>query len=54
MWLVRARGWRRRLLPKTGNAYLRSALYRMAVVGSQHNPIIKEHYATSGTRVRLP
>lgn len=33
--------WR---MAKTGNAYLRSALYRMAVVGTQHNPIIKEHY----------
>jgi transposase len=31
-------------MAKTGNAYLRSALYRMAVVGTQDNPIIKEHY----------
>ena len=31
-------------MAKTGNAYLRSALYRMALVGTQHNPIIKEHY----------
>jgi transposase len=31
-------------MAKTGNAYLRSALYRMAVVGTQYNPIIKEHY----------
>ncbi len=33
--------WR---MAKTGNSYLRSALYRMAVVGTRHNPIIKEHY----------
>ena len=31
-------------MAKTGNAHLRSALYRMAVVGSRHNPIIKQHY----------
>jgi transposase len=31
-------------MAKTGNAYLRSALYRMAVVGTQYNPIIKDHY----------
>lgn len=32
-------------MAKTGNAYLRAALYRMAVVGIQHNPVIKAHYA---------
>jgi transposase len=32
-------------MAKTGNAYLRSAAYRMAVVGVQHNPIIRAHYA---------
>lgn len=32
-------------MAKTGNAYLRAALYRMAVVGVQHNPVIKAHYA---------
>jgi transposase len=32
-------------MAKTGNAYLRAAAYRMAVVGIQHNPIIREHYA---------
>jgi transposase len=32
-------------MAKTGNAYLRTALYRMAVVGIQHNPVIKAHYA---------
>jgi len=31
-------------MAKTGNAYLRTAAYRMAVVGLQHNPIIKAHY----------
>jgi transposase len=34
--------WR---MSKAGNAYLRTALYRMAVVGIQHNPVIKAHYA---------
>ena len=32
-------------MAKTGNAYLRAAAYRMAVVGIRHNPIIREHYA---------
>jgi transposase len=32
-------------MAKTGNAYLRAAAYRMAVVGVQHNPIIRAHYA---------
>lgn len=31
-------------MAKTGNAYLRSAAYRMAVVGTQHNPVIRAHY----------
>jgi transposase len=34
--------WR---MSKAGNAYLRTALYRMAVVGIQHNPVIRAHYA---------
>jgi len=34
--------WR---MSKAGNAYLRTALYRMAIVGIQHNPQIKAHYA---------
>jgi len=34
--------WR---MSKAGNAYLRTALYRMAVVGITHNPIIRAHYA---------
>jgi transposase len=32
-------------MAKTGNAYLRAALYRIAVVGLQHNPVIRDHYA---------
>jgi transposase len=34
--------WR---MSKAGNAYLRTALYRMAIVGITHNPIIRAHYA---------
>lgn len=34
--------WR---MSKAGNAHLRTALYRMAVVGIQHNPLIRAHYA---------
>ena len=34
--------WR---MAKTGNAYLRAALYRMSVVGLQHNPTVAAHYA---------
>jgi transposase len=33
--------WR---MAKTGNSYLRSAAYKMAVVGTQHNPVIRAHY----------
>jgi transposase len=32
-------------MAKTGNPYLRAALYRMALVGIQHNPVIRQHYA---------
>jgi len=32
-------------MAKTGNTYLRAAAYRMAVVGVQHNPILRAHYA---------
>jgi len=32
-------------MAKTGNAYVRAALYRMSIVGLQHNPTIKAHYA---------
>jgi transposase len=31
-------------MAKTGDAYLRAALYRMALVGIQHNPVIRQHY----------
>jgi len=34
--------WR---MAKTGNAYLRAALYRMSIVGLQHNATIAAHYA---------
>ena len=43
--------WR---MAKTGNSYLRSALYRMAVVGIQHNPIIKEHYRRKRQQGKAP
>ena len=32
-------------MAKTGNAYLRTALYQLAIVGLQHNPVIRAHYA---------
>jgi transposase len=31
-------------MSKVGNAHLRAAAYRMAVVGITHNPVIKAHY----------
>ena len=31
-------------MSKTGNAFLRAVAYRMAVVGVQHNPIIRADY----------
>ena len=31
-------------MAKTGDAYLRAALYRMALVGTVHNPVIRAHY----------
>ena len=42
-------------MSKAGNAHLRAAAYRMAVVGLQHNPVIRAHYerkraATQGNR----
>jgi transposase len=33
--------WR---MAKTGNSYLRAAAYKMAVVGTVHNPVIRAHY----------
>ncbi len=32
-------------MAKTGNAYLRTALYRMAIVGIRQDPTIRAHYA---------
>jgi transposase len=32
-------------MAKTGNAYLRAAAYRKAVVGIKPNPVIRSHYA---------
>jgi transposase len=32
-------------MSKAGNAHLRAAAYRMAVVGVAHNPVIRAHYA---------
>lgn len=43
--------WR---MAKTGNSYLRSALYRMAVVGTRHNPIIREHYRRKREQGKAP
>ena len=34
-----------RRMSKAGNAYLRTALYQLAIVGIQHNPVITAHYA---------
>ncbi len=34
--------WR---MSKAGNAYLRTALYQLAIVGIRYNPIIRAHYA---------
>lgn len=31
-------------MSKAGNAHLRAAAYRLAVVGITHNPVIKDHY----------
>ena len=31
-------------MAKTGNAHLRTTVYRMALVGTQHNPVIAAHY----------
>lgn len=41
-------------MAKSGNSYLRSALYRMAVVGTRHNPVIREHYAKKRAAGRSP
>lgn len=36
-------------MAKTGDAYLRAALYRMALVGTVHNPVIRAHYLRKRT-----
>ena len=36
-------------MSKAGNTHLRAAAYRMAVVGVQHNPVIKAHYERKRT-----
>jgi len=41
-------------MAKTGNAYLRSAAYVLAVVGIQHNPIIKAHYQRKRDQGKKP
>jgi transposase len=41
-------------MAKTGNAYLRAAVYRMAVVGIKHNPILREHYARKRAAGKSP
>jgi transposase len=43
--------WR---MAKTGNSYLRSALYRMAVVGIRHNPIVTQHYLRKREQGKAP
>lgn len=43
--------WR---MAKTGNSHLRSALYRMTVVGIRHNPILKEHYRRKREQGKAP
>ena len=32
-------------MSKAGSTHLRAAAYRMALVGTQHNPVIAAHYA---------
>jgi transposase len=41
-------------MAKTGNAYLRAAAYRMAVVGITHNPILRAHYARKRAAGKSP
>lgn len=43
--------WR---MAKTGNANLRSAAYMLAVVGIQHNPIIRAHYQRKRAQGKRP
>ena len=41
-------------MAKTGNSYLRAALFRMAFVGVQHNPIIRAHYQRKRLQGKAP
>lgn len=41
-------------MAKTGNAYLRAAAYRMAVVGIKHNAILRQHYARKRAAGKSP
>jgi transposase len=41
-------------MSKAGNSHLRTAAYRMAVVGLQHNPVIRAHYARKRAAGKSP
>ena len=41
-------------MAKTGNAYLRAAAYRIAIVGIQHNPVIRSYYARKRAAGKAP
>jgi transposase len=41
-------------MAKTGNPYIRAALYRIAVSGIKHNPVLREHYAKKRAAGRSP
>lgn len=41
-------------MSKAGNSHLRAAAYRMAVVGLQHNPVIRDHYARKRAAGKSP
>jgi transposase len=41
-------------MSKAGNSHLRAAAYRMAVVGTQHNPVIAAHYARKRAAGKSP
>jgi transposase len=41
-------------MSKAGNSHLRAAAYRIAVVGLQHNPIVREHYERKRAQGKSP
>ncbi|MDQ6741328.1 MAG: IS110 family transposase [Candidatus Dormibacteraeota bacterium] len=41
-------------MAKTGNPYIRAALYRIAVSGLKHNPVLRQHYAKKRAAGRSP